>query len=46
MISTLLVYILQWFGTTTPHCYWAIYYINAIVHNLNQVIIYVKNKFF
>ena len=28
----------------TPH--WTIYYINAIGHDPNQVVIYVKNVFF
>ena len=44
MISILLVYSVQWVGPPIPH--WAIYYISAIVRNINQVVIYVKRRFY
>ena len=44
MESILLVYSVQWFGPATPH--WAIYYINAIVHDLNQDVKYVKIRLY
>ena len=41
MMTNLQIYCVQRIGPANPH--WAIYYFKAIVHNLNQVIIYVKN---
>ena len=42
-ISISLICSVQIFDPATPHC--AIYYINAIVHNVYQVVIYTENKF-
>ena len=44
MMTILQIYCVQRIGPANPH--WAIYYLKAIVHNPNQVIIYVKNAFF
>ena len=44
MMTILQIYCVQRIGPTNQH--WAIYYFKAIVHNPNQVIIYVKNAFF
>ena len=41
MMTILQIYCVQRIGPANPH--WAIYYFKAIVHNPNQVIIYVKN---
>ena len=40
MMTILQIYCVQRIGPANPH--WAIYYFKAIVHNPNQVIIYVK----
>ena len=39
-MTILQIYCVQRIGPANPH--WAIYYFKAIVHNPNQVIIYVK----
>ena len=44
IMTILHIYRVQRIGPANPH--WAIYYFKAIVHNPNQVIIYVKNAFF
>ena len=44
MMTILQMYCVQRIGPANPH--WAIYYFKAIVHNPNQVIIYVTNAFF
>ena len=44
MMTILQIYCVQRIGPANPH--WAIYYFKAIVHNPNQVIIYVKNASF
>ena len=44
MMTILQIYCVQRIGPANPH--WAIYYFKAIVHNRNQVIIYVKMRFF
>ena len=43
MMTILQIYCIQRIGPANPH--WAIYYIKIIVHNPNQVIIYVKMLF-
>ena len=45
MMTILQIYCvgLQRIGPGNPH--WVIYYFKAIVHNPNQVIVYVKNAF-
>ena len=43
-MNILQIYFVQRIDPANPH--WAIYYFKAIVHNPNQVIIYVKNAFF
>ena len=40
MMTILEIHCVQHMGPANPH--WAIYYFKAIVHNRNQVIIYVK----
>ena len=43
-MTVLQIYCVQRIGPANPH--WAIYNFKAIVHNPNQVIIYVKMRFF
>ena len=44
MVTLLQIYSVQRIGPANPN--WAIYYFKAIVHNPNEVIIYVNNASF
>ena len=43
MMTILQINCVKQIGPANPH--WAIYYFKTIVHNPNQVVIYVKNAF-